>query len=78
MSSDIGYLILVFVAHIALVTIIGFSSTNLRSHYRSWTPTVDHAYRTHCVGARPTAVITVATGFPLPFPVVLKCGDLTP
>ena len=69
---------LVFVAHIALVTIIGFSSTNLRSHYRSWTPTVDYAYRSHCAGARPTAVITVATGFPLPFPVVLKCGDLSP
>ena len=68
----------VFVAHIALLTIINFSSTNTRSHDRSWSSTVDSAYRTQCAGERPANLITVSTGMGFFFPVTLRCGDLAP
>jgi hypothetical protein len=64
----------VFVAHIALVTVIGFSVVTLRSHASSWSASVDRVYRSECRGRAPNRVVQIPEVFGAA--VRVECRDL--
>jgi hypothetical protein len=71
---------ILFVAHIAILTVIGFSVTNLRSSEVRWATAITNAY-THCAGAPSDKIVTVRTAnvrYMLLYPVPLPCRDLSP
>jgi hypothetical protein len=72
--SDMRIWPTVFVAHIALLTAIGFFVTNLRSHSPSWSQSVSQAYRSQCAEDRPNKLALVPETFGAPVKIV--CRDL--
>ncbi len=68
-----------FVAQIALVSLIGFSVSNLRSRGEPWSARVDAAYRYKCADADPSKQITVqSVGGVYNYPITFRCHELAP
>ena len=72
-----------FVIYALVLTITGFSVTNLRSQGLNWSNSVTHIQQTQCVGASPDKLVRVPTVPPEFlsgefFPVTLPCRDLSP
>jgi hypothetical protein len=74
---------LVFAAHIALVTILGFPVTNARSSFPSWSATVASDYKRECGGAPSAKLVSLTPGAigllgRSGFAVTIACRDLAP
>ena len=66
-----------FVVQVAVVTVLGFSVTNLRSESPQWSASVSRTYTTECITASPNKLVQVQTDFYGFFwPVTLPCRDL--
>jgi hypothetical protein len=71
-----------FVAYVLVLTITGFSVTNVRSAGPSWSESMTHVQQTQCIGAGPNKLVQVPTQQPNfafgnnVFPVILPCRDL--
>jgi hypothetical protein len=68
----------VFIAQIALLAVVGFSVTNLRSAGPAWASALNTAYEKDCSGTASDTLVTVQTNRFNWWPVELPCRELTP
>lgn len=68
----------VFVAQLALVTLLCFSWANFRSGGPDWTASVNRTWRRDCIGRPPDQLATVVTATQKWYPVTLPCRVLEP
>jgi hypothetical protein len=64
-----------FVAHVAVLVVVGFSVSNPRSNGPGWHDELAHAAARDCANAPPDAPVRVETPMWL-FPVEVTCDDL--
>jgi hypothetical protein len=67
-----------FVAHVLVLTLAGFSIRIPRSASTSWPAEVEKHYRAECVGAPGDKLVTIQFDYFAGFPVTLPCSRLAP
>lgn len=67
-----------FVAHVLVLTLAGFSVRIPRSASTSWPAEVEQHYRAECVGAPGDKLVTIQFDYFTGFPVTLPCSRLAP
>jgi len=68
----------VFVAHVVVLTLVGFAVVIPRSVSPRWRASVDQRYQAECIGAPPDKLVALSISAVGAFKVTLPCGRLAP